>query len=444
MKNNMRSKAKKLMRKLKIKVVSITKILFSLFYSLFHDVLIKKNLAFSSFSLSHAVLLFLIFGLQIQGVKASSFSSSSSSSTTNSSFYLPLDKANALINHIQSDLSDLSSQSEEIKEAENLAAVLPDVSLNASNNALDVSLNDEEEARKIHQHVQSHIKRQKKEAKKQHHQIKKEVLETKAFAQYQTEAQQSQDRYFNHLIGQINTEQKRNDQMNNTVKNQTKDQHKEQKNNKSKEEEEKNEDESCISCFIGAKTGAKKEVKTGERKEAKKESKKEREGYSLLSTVSSSFSSPLSSSASSTSHSPLFYAFISFSLPDTSLKELAYQLKRMGKTNGVMVLRGLDQDSFKQTAKHIQSLNKEGVKAIIHPKLFNFFNVTQVPTYVFSCKKRDREREGKKRVYDKLIGNVTAQYALERFKEEGECYEEAAEILRLLSTSNKIWDKKQC
>lgn len=74
-----------------------------------------------------------------------------------------------------------------------------------------------------------------------------------------------------------------------------------------------------------------------------------------------------------------FYMFASFSLSDTHLRQMMDYAKLY---NGVIVFRGIENNSFKRTAEHIQSLAKEGEEAsiIIDPTLFKEFQIVQVPS----------------------------------------------------------------
>ncbi|MEC9357541.1 MAG: type-F conjugative transfer system pilin assembly protein TrbC [Pseudomonadota bacterium] len=79
---------------------------------------------------------------------------------------------------------------------------------------------------------------------------------------------------------------------------------------------------------------------------------------------------------------PRLLIMVSFSMPDTALRSLAHEARRIGAP---MVLRGLVKDSFPETLAAIRSLAGEasdmsGVS--IDPTLFTRFAVQSVPTYV--------------------------------------------------------------
>lgn len=101
--------------------------------------------------------------------------------------------------------------------------------------------------------------------------------------------------------------------------------------------------------------------------------------------------------------------FISFSMPEASLKNLAQEAQRVSaqQHNVVLVMRGLYRDSFVKTAQKIEEL---GIAVDIHPELFQAHHVTSVPTFV-------RLEDGKS--IHSLKGNVTLDFAMEAFGKEG-------------------------
>lgn len=95
--------------------------------------------------------------------------------------------------------------------------------------------------------------------------------------------------------------------------------------------------------------------------------------------------------------------FVSFSMPETSLKSLLVEAE--GK-NVVLVIRGLIEDRFSKTAQKLKDL-KGGME--INPELFEEYDIKAVPTFV-----QLKNREVKAR----LQGNVSLAYALETLKKE--------------------------
>ncbi|OJX11905.1 MAG: type-F conjugative transfer system pilin assembly protein TrbC [Caedibacter sp. 37-49] len=110
-------------------------------------------------------------------------------------------------------------------------------------------------------------------------------------------------------------------------------------------------------------------------------------------------------------HLPTVLVFASFSMPETALKQLANDLKKVG---GALVIRGLINNSFKDTSLYLQKLG-EGV--LLDPTLFEKFNIVAVPTFIIV--EGDLKNEQTPR-HDKLQGNVSLRFVLERAIKEGE------------------------
>ncbi|VWX49853.1 type-F conjugative transfer system pilin assembly protein TrbC [Novosphingobium sp. 9U] len=115
---------------------------------------------------------------------------------------------------------------------------------------------------------------------------------------------------------------------------------------------------------------------------------------------------------------PLFIAFASLSMPEESLKRMIADVHKAG---GVVVLRGLPANSgrtFATAMRHVMSQDA-AANVAIDPRLFRAFNIQAAPTYVtvstsfapcddFACKTAVPPS-------DRIVGNVTVQYALETF-----------------------------
>lgn len=111
--------------------------------------------------------------------------------------------------------------------------------------------------------------------------------------------------------------------------------------------------------------------------------------------------------------------FISSSMPEDSLIALDEQAKRAG---GLLVLRGLINGSFKDTAAYITSLSDKGISAIIDPRLFKMFNVEAVPTFIVKPDDSNPCFDKECRytpIHDKVAGNITLEYALELISTNG-------------------------
>lgn len=123
-----------------------------------------------------------------------------------------------------------------------------------------------------------------------------------------------------------------------------------------------------------------------------------------------------------------FYMFATFSLGDNVLKQMFDYAKTY---NGIIVLRGIKDNSFIKTSEHIQRIASEGDSAaiIIDPTLFKKFQITNVPSYVLSKDKECPVGITCKPSYDKITGNITPKYALEKFAEKGDLNLEAQNLL---------------
>jgi len=108
---------------------------------------------------------------------------------------------------------------------------------------------------------------------------------------------------------------------------------------------------------------------------------------------------------------PTVLVFASFSMPEPTLKQLASDLK---KINGALVIRGLINNSFKETALYLQKLG-EGV--LLDPTLFEKFNIAAVPTFIILEGDLKSEQNP---VHDRLSGNVSVRFFLEKASQEGD------------------------
>jgi conjugal transfer pilus assembly protein TrbC len=111
-----------------------------------------------------------------------------------------------------------------------------------------------------------------------------------------------------------------------------------------------------------------------------------------------------SSSSVSSDQDTEVLIFISFSMPEASLKALSQSMTGCGyKTR--LVLRGLVDNSFRKTATRIRDLETE---IEINPQAFEIFDIKEVPTFVRVHKDREVAR---------LKGNVTLGFAIDRLRE---------------------------
>lgn len=115
---------------------------------------------------------------------------------------------------------------------------------------------------------------------------------------------------------------------------------------------------------------------------------------------------------------PMFIAFASLSMPPDSLKRMIDDVRRAG---GVVVFRGFPGNDGRTFAAMMRRVATEGAAAnvAIDPRLFRAFDVRAVPTYVVAssdftpCDGFDCVTPLPP--HDRMVGNVTVQYALSSF-----------------------------
>lgn len=113
------------------------------------------------------------------------------------------------------------------------------------------------------------------------------------------------------------------------------------------------------------------------------------------------------------------YVFVSLSMPKSRLIDLLQETKIYG---GILVLRGLKNNSYKDTADFMQSIIEVAQAGlIIDPTLFEKYDVNKVPTFVLN--------DPAIKKYDKAVGNVSLNYALEEMSKVGELQAKAQAIL---------------
>lgn len=108
--------------------------------------------------------------------------------------------------------------------------------------------------------------------------------------------------------------------------------------------------------------------------------------------------------------------FVSLSMPKNLLEQYDAIAKKIGAK---LVMRGFKNNSFKETIQYTQKIVVQ-----VDPVAFKKFGVTSVPSFVLSS--------GDK--FDKLVGNISINYALTRFKDEGDLKEKAQEYLARLKS----------
>lgn len=117
---------------------------------------------------------------------------------------------------------------------------------------------------------------------------------------------------------------------------------------------------------------------------------------------------------------PQFIAFASLSMPPASLKQM---VRDTAKAGGIVVFRGFPQNSMKAFSTELDKVvdARDFASIGIDPRLFRAFDVRAVPTYVAVSSNFDLcsgfHCTTPVPPYDRMIGNVTVRYALERFVE---------------------------
>jgi type-F conjugative transfer system pilin assembly protein TrbC len=96
--------------------------------------------------------------------------------------------------------------------------------------------------------------------------------------------------------------------------------------------------------------------------------------------------------------------FVSFSMPDISLRELGENAEKHGAT---LIIRGLHLGSFVKTRDKILSVSKNGLQLDINPEFFRKYRADRVPTFILVENGEEIHR---------LSGNVTLEYAAEKLR----------------------------
>lgn len=128
------------------------------------------------------------------------------------------------------------------------------------------------------------------------------------------------------------------------------------------------------------------------------------------------------------------YIFVSFSMGEKALLNIAHEAKRFGAT---LILRGFREGSYLKTVQALQKILLEtGQGVIIDPELYSLFEITAVPTFVlakpFNLNAVERTQTPIKwaPIHDKLQGHASIHYALEKFAQEGDLKHEAHALLK--------------
>lgn len=133
---------------------------------------------------------------------------------------------------------------------------------------------------------------------------------------------------------------------------------------------------------------------------------------------------------------PQLYVFVSFSMPEITLKRLLSQAARIDAS---LILRGLVDDDLGKTKEKIVRLmeadaqGKTRIKGgfAIDPTLFERFAITQVPSFVLTDAPVTRctESDCASADHARLAGDITIDYALETLSREAPAMKASAEQL---------------
>ena len=132
---------------------------------------------------------------------------------------------------------------------------------------------------------------------------------------------------------------------------------------------------------------------------------------------------------------PDLLVFVSFSMPEASLKRLATDA---AKANGVLVFRGPKDGSLKQTLQAFEPLAKLGASAILHPEAFTWNRIDSVPVFVLGTAASGGCDDAAVSCRDSLriAGDASLEYILERMARASHPLAEEAErrLTRLRGT----------
>lgn len=128
-----------------------------------------------------------------------------------------------------------------------------------------------------------------------------------------------------------------------------------------------------------------------------------------------------------TSAPPQLLIFVSSSMPISLLKNY---YKEAAIYDGVLVFKGLPNNSFQLFSELIINMQNNEASSIIDEELFEKFGIKNVPAFVLYKEEQCYEEASCKTIYDKAIGNIGVRNALEEFKENGDMKEYAQGLLK--------------
>ena len=137
---------------------------------------------------------------------------------------------------------------------------------------------------------------------------------------------------------------------------------------------------------------------------------------------------PNSAVNSNTMSNQIPMVFISFSMPESLIKEYIFEAQKYG---GILVLRGLVEGSLKKTVLKLKEIEgstqtklaKPNLSIIIHPKLFDVYGINQVPALVLSDGGQECivQSQACKSIYnyDVIFGSITIKHGHEEIAKNG-------------------------
>lgn len=134
-------------------------------------------------------------------------------------------------------------------------------------------------------------------------------------------------------------------------------------------------------------------------------------------------------------HSSQVIVFISFSMPDASVKQWMRQAE---KIHAPVVIRGLINNSFKTTIQKMAELTKDNHGGVqIDPTLFRRFQINQLPAVVVLDEGDCLPGQSCFANYDVIYGDVTLDYALKKITDQHDALSPIAMLASKLLEGDK-------
>jgi len=135
------------------------------------------------------------------------------------------------------------------------------------------------------------------------------------------------------------------------------------------------------------------------------------------------------SAATVSPSAPTLLVFVSFSMPEDSLKALQREVNGVG---GQLVIRGLIDNSLKATASAVSGVLDNGRGGLsIDPPSFSRYHITKVPAFVVTNGQDDDD-------FDVVYGNVTLEAALTELANKGDNADTAKQYLDQLHARMQV------